>query len=75
VTGSRKSGRAYYATVNKLRDRHPPEAVVNRKREGMMGKKLVLKPFETWWKKRTMKAVQRNGNRISAGIVKCRSKS
>jgi hypothetical protein len=45
---SRKSGRAKYATVNKLRDRHPPEAMVNQKREGVMGKKPVLKPFETW---------------------------
>jgi hypothetical protein len=62
-------------TVNKLRARHPPEAVVNRKREGIMGKKLVLKQFETCWKKRIMKAVQRNSGRISAGIVKCRSKS
>jgi hypothetical protein len=62
-------------TVNKLRDRHPAEAVVNQKREGIMGKKVVLKQFETWWKKRTMKVVQRNGNRISAGTGKCRSRS
>jgi uncharacterized phage protein gp47/JayE len=27
-------------TVNKLRDRHSPEAVANRKREGVMGKNL-----------------------------------
>jgi hypothetical protein len=72
--GSGNGGRVS-PTVNKLRARHPPEAVVNRKREGIMGKKVVLKPFEPWWKKRTMKAVQKNGDRISAGTVKCRSRS
>ncbi|MDR0430150.1 MAG: aldolase catalytic domain-containing protein, partial [Tannerellaceae bacterium] len=35
------------STVNKLRARHPPEAVVNRKREGIMGKKPVLKQSGT----------------------------
>jgi hypothetical protein len=35
-----------------------------------MWEKLVLRPFETCWKKRTTKAVQKNGNRISARIVK-----
>jgi hypothetical protein len=32
--------RGCFSTVNKLRDRHPPEAVANRKRESAMGKNL-----------------------------------
>jgi hypothetical protein len=40
-----------------------------------MGKKVVLKRFEPWWKKRAMKAAQKNGDRISAGTGKRRSKS
>jgi hypothetical protein len=62
-------------TVNKLRARHPPETMVKRKREEIMEKKRVLTTFATCSKRRTMKTVQKNENRISAGIVKCRSKN
>jgi hypothetical protein len=62
-------------TVNKLRARHPLKAVVNQKREGVIGKRTVLKRSGICQERRTMKTVQRNENRISAGIVKCRSKS
>jgi hypothetical protein len=37
-------------TVNKLRDRQPLKAVINRNMGGNMGKKIVLKRFETCWK-------------------------
>jgi hypothetical protein len=69
------ASRGLSPTVNKLRARHPPEAVVNRKREGIMGKKPVLKQSGTYQGRRTMKTVQRNEHRISAGTVKCHSKN
>jgi hypothetical protein len=63
------------STVNKLSGGHPAEAVVNRRREGIMGKKPVLKQSEICQGRRTMKAVRRNERRISAGTVKRRSRS